>query len=200
MVAALLTGCSTGGKLNVRPLGPTASVPASPFESAYQAGKNHLLADELGLAIVMFQKALAINPIAISALNANGIVYDELHRSDVAKRYYMRALAIEPNSLETLNNMGVSLRLAGKPNEARYFFQRAMAVDNSNKTIRANLARLDEIDTMPSLTASTEQPEERPDLERSGLAIYTLTIHPSGTTHWRESKEANARTEDALEK
>src|SRR5258708_22646644 len=92
----------------LRQLPPQASAAISPFDNAYRAGKVHLAADRVGLALVMFQQALAIDPLSVAALNALGAAYDKLHRRDLAARYYAKALAIEPDSADTLNNMPIS--------------------------------------------------------------------------------------------
>src|SRR4051812_9673998 len=102
-LALVLAGCA--GRLpEVRPLTPQSLGAASPFERVYQAGKAHFGAERIGLALVMFQQALKIDPLSVAALNATGAAYDELHRPDIAGTYYATALALEPRSADTLNN------------------------------------------------------------------------------------------------
>jgi hypothetical protein len=176
LATTLLVAACGGAMPEVRPLPMTAqSVERSPFAEAYQAGKDHLMADRVGLAIVMFERALAIDPVSVAALNALGAAYDELHRPDLAKTYYLRALVLEPDGADTLNNMAISAAVAGDPAASRQFLARAAALDPGNATIRGNVqvasARPREI----SESGSDEDPI-RPRIERTGLVELTLKI------------------------
>jgi tetratricopeptide (TPR) repeat protein len=161
----------------LRQLPPQTSAEVSPFDNAYRAGKVHLTADRVGLALVMFQQALAIDPFSVAALNAVGASYDELHRRDLAARYYAKALAIEPNSADTLNNMAISAAMAGEQEKARSLIGRALTLDPANDAIRQNagMVRATSDAILPVYIAD----ENRPSLERTGLFEITLTIPPS---------------------
>ena len=106
-IAISISACA-GSMPEIRQLPPQPTAEVSPFDNAYRAGKIHLRADRVGLALVMFQRALAIDPLSVAALNAVGAAYDKLHRRDLAAQSYAKALAIEPNSADTLNNMAIS--------------------------------------------------------------------------------------------
>lgn len=176
-LALLLAGCG-GAMPDIRPLRPAHSVEISPFASTYAAGKAHLLANRAGLAVVMLEKALAIDPLSVAALNALGTAYDELHRPEVAKAYYIKALAIEPDSADTLNNMAVSAAIAGDMAAARSLFARAVGIDPGNSMIRDNVQHA----AMPPQDRVARLPEvdpNRPRLERTGLSEFTLTIPTS---------------------
>jgi hypothetical protein len=148
----LLFGCGGVTMPEIRPHAMPESAAVSPFDNAYQAGKSHLMADRIGLAIVMFEKALLIDPLSVPALNATGTAYDELHRAEVAKKYYIKALSIEPNSADTLNNMAISAAMAGNLEESHELFLRAARLDPTNPTIVANLQ-------IAGLTATTAIPQ-----------------------------------------
>jgi tetratricopeptide (TPR) repeat protein len=150
----LLSGCGGATMPKVRPHAMPESAAVSPFDNAYQAGKSHLMADRIGLAIVMFEKALLFDPLSVPALNATGTAYDELHRSDVAKKYYIKALSIEPNSADTLNNMAISAAMSGNVQESHELFLRAAKLDPTNPMILANMQ-------MAGLTAATIQQSSR---------------------------------------
>ena len=153
----------------VRPLPMASSEKMTPFDVAYDTGKRHLLADRAGLAVVMFERALAIDPDSVAALNAVGSAYDALHRPDVAKRYYVKALAIEPESADTLNNMAISAAMTGDDETAAKLFDRAAGLDPTNPAIRDNmrvagLTPAEPSNTMPvisDLVAVVSQQESR---------------------------------------
>ena len=160
----------------IRQLPPQATAEVSPFDNAYRAGKIHLRADRVGLALVMFQRALAIDPLSAAALNAVGAAYDELHRRDLAAQYYAKALAIEPDSADTLNNMAISAAMAGEQEKARTLISRALALDPANDAIRQNAGMVS--GTRNAILPADIADEDRPSLERTGLSEITLTIPP----------------------
>lgn len=175
LVLLLFTAACSHAFPEIRPL-PIASGGGkeSAFDAAYSAGKTHLRAGRIGLALVMFQRAIAIDPLSVAALNAAGAACDELHRPDLAGRYYAKALIIEPNSADTLNNMAVSAAMAGDRDVARKLLTDALALDPSNDAIRRNAYLKG---TARKVLVSTQIPEEpRPSIERSGVSETTLTI------------------------
>jgi tetratricopeptide (TPR) repeat protein len=141
-VALLLPACGSAELPAVRAHVLPESTTSSPFEAAYTVGKKHLAADRLGLAIVMFEKALVIDPLSVNALNACGVAYDDLHRYKVALAYYKRALMIEPNSADTYNNMAVSALMSQDYASAEAYFAQAAKLDPNNETIRNNMLAL----------------------------------------------------------
>lgn len=171
----LVAACGGGTMPDMRPLAPAQSTELSPFDQAYQAGKSHLMADRLGLALVMFEKALAYEPLSVAALNGMGAAYDQLHRPELAKVYYAKALILEPSGADTLNNMAISVAMAGDAAMARKLLNRAADIEPTNATIRNNL----QIAGMAPQDPRPSQPDAdvtRPQLERSGLMELTLTI------------------------
>ena len=173
--AMSISACA-GSMPEIRQLPPQATAEISPFDDAYRAGKVHLRADRVGLALVMFQRALAIDPLSVAALNAVGAAYDELHRRDLAAQSYARALAIEPNSADTLNNMAISAAMAGEQEKARTLISRALTLDPANDAIRQNAALVS--GTRNAILPVDMADENRPSLERTGLSEITLKIPP----------------------
>jgi hypothetical protein len=178
----------------IRPLPGGAETSQSPFAAAYQQGKEHLLAGRNGLAIVYFERSLALDPSSVAALNALGTAYDELSRYDLAQKFYTTALKLDPQSADTWNNMAVSLRLAGAPEPARKFLVEATKLDPADATIRANMAELDDGATghklVPAIWTSLPEPEPevdqtRPQLRRVGLQEYDLGL-PGGSHPGRD--------------
>ncbi|GGF14337.1 hypothetical protein GCM10011611_20150 [Aliidongia dinghuensis] len=179
-LATTLLVAACGGTMmpEVRPLPMPASTELTPFAEAYQAGKDHLRADRAGLAIVMFEKALAIDPTSVAALNAIGAAYDELHRPDVAKTYYTKALALEPNGADTLNNMAISAALAGDAAASRELLAQAASIDPANPTIRGNIQVADS-KPPEAPEPPVDEDANRPRLDRTGLQELTLRL-PAG--------------------
>lgn len=195
-IAALLVAGCTGTMPDIRPLPMPTTAQTSPFDSAYQTGKTYLMTDRVGLAIVMFQKALAYNPMSVAALNAIGAAYDQLHRPEVAKTYYLQALAIEPNGADTLNNMAVSAALAGDEAAAQGLFARAAKLDPANPTIRDNLQVAGMTPEEPANLAEDDADPNRPQLVRTGLTEVTLAI-PGVVVQTLPPPSAVRKTEEA---
>jgi tetratricopeptide (TPR) repeat protein len=184
--AALLLSACGGGMPDIRAHPLPESLAVSRFESAYGAGKRHWAADRVGLALVSFQAALAADPLSVAALNAVAAAYDELRRPDLARGYYAKALAIEPESADTLNNMAISAALAGDDRRAAELFARAAVRDGANATIRANLRLAGLAPAAPSPSDSgilaealAAAGDDQPQLERTGLAEFTLVLPAS---------------------
>jgi tetratricopeptide (TPR) repeat protein len=139
---------------------------------------------------VLFEKALAIDPKSVAALNAVGAAYDELHFPQIAARYYARALALEPNSADTLNNMALSARIAGKPEEARLLFERALAADAANRTIQANLGAIDAPVQAAAVPSEETASSDAPVIEQVGQNAFTLVIPSQPASSRRISVES----------
>ena len=154
-----------------------ASGAVSAFDKAYGGGKASLQRNQIGLALVLFQKALAVRPDSVAALNAVGAAYDELHFPNLAARYYARALEIAPGSADTLNNMAVSAALAGRMDEARSLVAAALAIETGNPILLANVGLLARQGlAQPSVAGQLLRGE--PVVERIGIAAFSLTIQP----------------------
>ena len=175
---ALVAACGTPAKYpEIRAVAPQGGAvgASSPFDAAYQKGKEHLFANRFGLAIVSLEKALRIDPLSVAALNALGVAYDELRRPEVAKIYYFKALAIEPNSADTMNNIALSAALAGDDMTARQWFAQAVTLAPADAVIAAN-ARRAHGETVTVLPDDAVVDDTRPSLERTGMAEVTLTL------------------------
>lgn len=179
LALAVLCACSSARYPEFRAVNSDEGVPISPFERAYTHGKASLSAGHDGLAIVAFQKALALKPASVAALNGIGAAYDGLRRYDLAQGYYRRALALEPTAADTLNNLAVSLALAGDP-EAERVFAQASAFDPSNGVIRSNVSRLLNIATSEPtplpVDDSASIDSRRPVVLVTGPARYDVLI------------------------
>lgn len=183
MSLLLLAGCSVFG-LGERSAENASVSGGTAFDRFYLAGKGQMAANRVGLAIVDFERALALDPRSVKALNALGACYDDLHRYDIAMTFYKQALAIEPQSADTLNNMAVSLAMAGFPTDAEHMLRKAASLDPENKTIQVNIAGMNSLGTEHALpkraegqvAVNTDIDPKRPRIERIGLQTYMLYI------------------------
>jgi len=176
-----MTACSSLANLELRPVPLAANeAPQTPFDAAYEQGKRHLAADRLGLAVVMFDQALAINPASVIALNACGVAYDDLHRYEVAHAYYSRALQIDPDNTDTWNNMAVSAMMAQEFETARRYLAKAISLDPNNAIVSNNMRLLAHA-TEPVIKKTDIDDNDdlsRPAVERTGSDELTLVVHP----------------------
>ena len=85
-------------------------------------------------AIVMYDKALAMDPRNVGLLVNKGNALDELGKTDEAIVLYERALAIYPEDSAALYNEGVSLLHLGKYNESIAFFDKAVSIDPNDRS------------------------------------------------------------------
>ena len=184
LLTLLVSAC--GGVIpGIRPHAMPETAIVSTFAQAYAAGKKHLMEGRVGLAIVMFERALAIDPLSVAALNGVGTGYDGLHRPEVAQLYYARALAIDPRAADTINNMAVSAALAGGDETASQLFARAADLDPKSAMIRENIQIAQQMAfTSVNLPMTPEGiapiDENRPRIVRTGFREFTLTMAGMG--------------------
>ncbi len=170
----------------------------------YALGKTYLLAGQTGLAVDSFLKAVAKNPKSVQTLNALAAAYDELHRYDLADKYYNAALEIEPHSAQTLNNLGYSHLLRGDVAEAKKYLDESKTVARGDATINANLALADKSENEAKaskaadlasaegkakspvaaleITSSEPSPSAYPRIERTNWRVQTLLTKPAPQT------------------
>ncbi len=82
-------------------------------DESYATGKRLLAADDPVGALAAFKRSLTVSPNSVDALNAIGVSYDQLGRTDLARSFYEAGLAIDPASPRLLNNLGYSLFISG---------------------------------------------------------------------------------------
>jgi tetratricopeptide (TPR) repeat protein len=84
--------------------------------------------NNLQVALVDYEKALAIKPDLVYTLLNAGRAADKLNDESKAEAYYRRALELEPQSPEANNGLGLALAKQGHANAAREHFERAIAL------------------------------------------------------------------------
>ena len=79
-------------------------------------------------ALASYDKALAIKPDYVEALNNRGNALRDLKRLEEALASYDKALAIRPDYAEALNNRGNALHDLKRPEEALASYDKALAI------------------------------------------------------------------------
>lgn len=85
--------------------------------SATEEGRRQLEANDVGLAVQSFQKALGNGEAIGPALNGLAVAYARLGRSDLAQRLFQQAIAAEPQNArygENLNKLLASQAQAAR--------------------------------------------------------------------------------------
>jgi tetratricopeptide (TPR) repeat protein len=99
---------------------------------------------ELPLALVLVDRALALDEETSEALVQRGLILKRMERLDEAEVAYREALARGVDTVELHNNLGNLLVSLGRRDEAAASFERALALDPDNETVAANLRRVRE--------------------------------------------------------
>ena len=109
--AMTLSACSSGrSPLEVRAAGQGAAPIQSGAQMA-QAARQHLDAEQYGLAVGQFRELLIINPDSAFAHNGLAVAYDAIGRTDLARRHFERALLLAPQNATYARNVA---RLASR--------------------------------------------------------------------------------------
>jgi tetratricopeptide (TPR) repeat protein len=80
-------------------------------------------------ALGSYDKALALNPGFIEALNNRGVVLETMNRLDEALASYDRVLALDPDLIAVIRNRGNVLSALDRTDEALANYDRALALD-----------------------------------------------------------------------
>jgi tetratricopeptide (TPR) repeat protein len=106
-----------------------------PQQQPMQPGLN---ATDAGNALEYYDRALAIDPNNVSALDGKGAALHSLGEYQDALEYYDRALAIDPNDVNIVNNKAGALGNLGRYEEAMEYIDRALAIDPNDVNIVNN--------------------------------------------------------------
>jgi hypothetical protein len=183
-LAILTTACAQHPSIEpVLVLGEVHS--RAPADALYAAGKAHLQAGRVGLAVHTLEAARLQAPTSVRVLNGLGAAYDRLGRHHLADKVYLEAIALSPDDPMTLNNLGWSRHLRGQPELAEYYLQQAVEVDPRNETAQANL-----IHVMAALPVRRQQapPDMNvgpgPRIERVEEGVQQLVFAPLPAVSW----------------
>lgn len=103
---------------------------ANTADGAYDAGAAYLRVDHLEKASAMFDRALALAPTHVDALNAKGVLLTRQARYDEALEYYRRALQLDDNTGVRMN-IALTYYLKGERQTADRMFEEVVALDDS---------------------------------------------------------------------
>ena len=92
-------------------------------------------------AIEYYDKALALNPHYVDALDNEGIALDEIGNHVGAMHLYDKALAIMPKDIYALDNKGETLHALGNYTGAMHLYHKALTIDSKfENVLREGLA------------------------------------------------------------
>ncbi len=106
--------------------------------SAYEAGLNHLAAEEWDQALTAFTQATTLDPTYAVAFQGLGDALRALEDYQSAINQYRQALDINPKLALAFNGRGVCYRELGEINLAANDFDNASQLDRKNPEIAAN--------------------------------------------------------------
>lgn len=151
-------------------------------EESYVTGKRLLAADDVVGALAAFQRTLTASPNSVDALNAIGVSYDRLGRTDLARSFYEAGLAIDPASARLLNNLGYSLFVGGDRAAAITPLRAAAASADPEAAAaaRATLAMIVEKVTPERPSAATAEPAPLARIELTNDREQRLVFAPAG--------------------
>ena len=158
----------------------------------YATGKRLLAADDPVGALAAFKRSLTVSPNSVDALNAVGVSYDQLGRTDLARSFYEAGLAIDPASPRLLNNLGYSLFISGDRAAAITPLRVAAAAGDPEAAAaaRATLAMIAEKVTPRAPSAATIEPTPAARIELTNDGEQRLVFGPT-------QREQVAATDDA---
>lgn len=115
VLAAPLGACSSFLGIHLTRHAPklpaaTEQASATPASPATEGGRKHLAAEQPGLAIEDFQKALTSGEPIAPAANGMGVAYARLGRYDLARRFFEQAMAADPADARYAENMTRMMR------------------------------------------------------------------------------------------
>lgn len=133
-----------------RKLGKPHNALALMGEMHKQYPENQEVLIELGYAMIesqqykeainLFDGLIEIDPKNITAYSGKAVAFDKAGNHLAAQDIYLKGMAIDPTSLTLTNNLAMSLILNGEPKEAIKLLEPIHEQQNSNSTIRQNLA------------------------------------------------------------
>jgi adenylate cyclase len=163
------------------------------------SGWPEFVADDLGRAEALAQKALSLDPATTSAYRLLAEIDMMKQRFDLALGQIDRALEINPNDAESFTTRGSVLVWAGKAAEASTWLEGALRLDGANaraafllgmayyfldrygegieamdRALAGNLARNTELMARPVLAATYAQLDRPREAERERDAVMRM--------------------------
>jgi tetratricopeptide (TPR) repeat protein len=105
------------------------------YGSCLQSAKKYKEAQQA------FERAVALSPESVRALELLGDFYLSRKFYPAAEKVYRRALAVKPNSASILNNLGICLENQDKLKEAALAYKSALVLDPNMQAAKENTER-----------------------------------------------------------
>lgn len=177
-----------------------AAFDAAPEDPFYLSHLEHLLLEQLGdphQALAVFQRALAVDPNNVRALDRSSHCYAMLGEYERAADGYRRAIQLNPLKVELYEGLGFALSRDRKIEEAVTAFQTAAAIAPGRPEPRARLAHLyfDQSRTEDAINAY-EESFALGNTDVDDLAHLCALYHYAGS----EAERAEACFERVLER
>ncbi|TAF01407.1 MAG: tetratricopeptide repeat protein [Oscillatoriales cyanobacterium] len=90
-------------------------------------------------AVICFQKAIALNPVYVKALNNLGATLQQQGELQSAIVYFQQALSFNANYVSALVNLGAAMQAKCQPADAQRLYQRAIEAEPNNPKGHYNL-------------------------------------------------------------
>ncbi len=117
------------------------------IDELIEKGNDYYNQSNYNESITYYDKALAIDPYYLRALNNKGNALGELGKSEEAITWYDKALEVDPKDVDVLNNKGWVLSNLGKYDEAITWYDKALDIDpnyiNAQNNKEEALSKLD---------------------------------------------------------
>lgn len=110
---------------------------------SYNAALVHIRAGRVAEARACYERAIAIDPGYVRALNNLGTLLDDLGDHGAAESRFRSAIAVAPEVPEPWAGLGANLRIQGRLAEARVACEHALSLRAAFPAVRWNLAMID---------------------------------------------------------
>lgn len=125
-------------------------------------------------SVVMYEKALAINPRDARALVGRGVALDLSGQHEQAQLSYQDALSIEPENVSALNNLALSYAFAGNFAKAVEILHPMATAPGATAQLRQNLALVYGLMGNAELAASISRRDLDEATVRANLRFYEM--------------------------
>ena len=125
-------------------------------------------------SMVMYEKALSLNPRDPRALVGRGVAYDLAGLHDQAQASYLDALAFEPENVSALNNLALSYAFAGNFSKAVEILHPMATAPGATAQLRQNLALVYGLMGNSELAASISRRDLDEATVRANLRFYEI--------------------------
>lgn len=95
----------------------------------YRIGEAYYQIQDYSKALLYYNKALEIKPLALDFINKKGIALMQLKRWDEAEKVFQSVLVENPYNTVSLNNLGYLYAQNGKIDEAQRLYDKALSLD-----------------------------------------------------------------------